>query len=73
TGCTIITHLILQLIEEFELVTAFQLSLGSAMLGGVHADSLITLGLAFLAYLTTICRAENDLSLVKLPEWKEIS
>ncbi|MEQ2296328.1 hypothetical protein AMECASPLE_023686 [Ameca splendens] len=43
------------------------------MLGGVHADSLITSVLAFLAYLTTICRAENDLSLVKLPEWKEIS
>ncbi|MED6278316.1 hypothetical protein CHARACLAT_022506 [Characodon lateralis] len=43
------------------------------MLGGVHADSLITLVLAFLASLTTICRAENDLSLVKLPEWKEIS
>ncbi|XP_047225430.1 zonadhesin isoform X3 [Girardinichthys multiradiatus] len=43
------------------------------MLGGVHADSLISLLLAFLAYLTTICRAENDLSLVKLPEWKEIS
>ncbi|KAK5607966.1 hypothetical protein CRENBAI_007409 [Crenichthys baileyi] len=40
------------------------------MLGGIHADSLV---LAFLAYLTTICRAENDFSFVKLPEWKEIS
>ncbi|XP_035994021.1 zonadhesin isoform X2 [Fundulus heteroclitus] len=43
------------------------------MLGVIHADLLITVALVFLAHSATICRAENDLSLVKLPQWKEPS
>uniref|UniRef100_A0A096M1D9 Zonadhesin-like n=1 Tax=Poecilia formosa TaxID=48698 RepID=A0A096M1D9_POEFO len=43
------------------------------MLGKIHTDLLITVALIFLAHLESMCRAENDLSLVKLPGWKDTS
>ncbi|XP_032421822.1 LOW QUALITY PROTEIN: zonadhesin [Xiphophorus hellerii] len=43
------------------------------MLGKLHTDLLITVALIFLARLDCMCRAENDLSLVKLPGWKDTS
>ncbi|XP_014865087.1 PREDICTED: zonadhesin-like isoform X4 [Poecilia mexicana] len=43
------------------------------MLGKIHTDLLITVALIFLAHLDSMCRAENDLSLVKLPGWKDTS
>ncbi|XP_069367815.1 mucin-2 isoform X2 [Paralichthys olivaceus] len=39
------------------------------MLGGVHTDLLVTT-LLFLSQTGTLCRAENDLTLVPLPEWR---
>ncbi|XP_027875279.1 zonadhesin isoform X2 [Xiphophorus couchianus] len=41
------------------------------MLGKLHTDLLITVALIFLAPLDCMYRAENDLSLVKLPGWKD--
>ncbi|XP_054888696.1 LOW QUALITY PROTEIN: zonadhesin-like [Poeciliopsis prolifica] len=43
------------------------------MLGKLNTDLLITLVLIFLAHLDSICKAENDLSLIKLPGWKDTS
>ncbi|XP_043990493.1 zonadhesin-like isoform X2 [Gambusia affinis] len=43
------------------------------MLGKLHTDLWITVSLIFLAYLDSMSRAENDLSLVKLPGWKDTS
>ncbi|XP_018532272.1 zonadhesin isoform X2 [Lates calcarifer] len=40
------------------------------MLGSVLTDLLVTVTLLVLSYTGTQCRAENDLSLVHLPEWR---
>ncbi|XP_015228708.1 PREDICTED: uncharacterized protein LOC107083765, partial [Cyprinodon variegatus] len=42
------------------------------MLGDIHAN-VITVALVFLVHLGTICSAENDLSLVKLPAGEQTS
>ncbi|KAM3604151.1 uncharacterized protein V6R79_007108 [Siganus canaliculatus] len=40
------------------------------MLGGIHTDLLVTVTLLFLSQTGTHCRAENDFSLVTLPDWR---
>ncbi|XP_038574073.1 zonadhesin-like isoform X2 [Micropterus salmoides] len=40
------------------------------MLGGIHTDLLVTVTLLFLTQTENQCRAENDFSLVTLPEWR---
>ncbi|KAG7229284.1 hypothetical protein INR49_012942 [Caranx melampygus] len=40
------------------------------MLGGIHTDLLVTVTLLLLSHTVTQCRAENDFSLVPLPEWR---
>ncbi|XP_037642754.1 zonadhesin-like isoform X2 [Sebastes umbrosus] len=40
------------------------------MLGGIHTDLLVTVTLLFVTLTGTQCRAENDFSLVTLPDWR---
>ncbi|XP_051260918.1 zonadhesin-like isoform X2 [Dicentrarchus labrax] len=40
------------------------------MLGGIHTELLVTATLLFLTQTRTQCRAENDFSLVTLPDWR---
>ncbi|XP_035526323.1 uncharacterized protein LOC118334508 [Morone saxatilis] len=40
------------------------------MLGNIHTDLLVTATLLFLTQTRTQCRAENDFSLVTLPDWR---
>ncbi|XP_040911979.1 zonadhesin isoform X2 [Toxotes jaculatrix] len=40
------------------------------MLGGVYTNLLVTVTLLFFSQTGTQCRAENDFSLVPLPEWR---
>ncbi|XP_035861191.1 zonadhesin-like isoform X1 [Sander lucioperca] len=39
------------------------------MLGSIHTDLVVTVTLLFLTQTWTQCRAENDFSLVTLPDW----
>ncbi|XP_070700975.1 mucin-2 [Pempheris klunzingeri] len=43
------------------------------MLGGIHTDLLVTVTLLLLTQTGTLCRAENDFSLVTLPNWRTSS
>ncbi|XP_077371361.1 MAM and LDL-receptor class A domain-containing protein 1 [Festucalex cinctus] len=43
------------------------------MLGGSCADLLVTATLLFLTQTGTQCRAENDISAIKLPDWRRDS
>ncbi|KAM7379278.1 hypothetical protein PAMP_004843 [Pampus punctatissimus] len=43
------------------------------MLGGIHTDLLVAVTLLFLTQTGTQCRAENDMLLVTLPDWKKNS
>nr|XP_046264924.1 zonadhesin-like isoform X4 [Scatophagus argus] len=40
------------------------------MLGGIHTDLLVAVTILFLTQTGTQCKAENDFSLVTLPDWR---